>query len=462
MPLRSDPLLDRLEPIRRLSRNRVLGYGTALASVALATLLRFALGDPQGMGACITFYPAVIITAIVGRFWPGILSVLLAALSVDCFFIHPADAFALTSPEALAFAFNLTLIVSAIGLLHAALDRLSQQQSNLRFVIDTEQVGLIGVDDAGAITLANRVSEQQFGYTQQELIGKQVDLLVPKHFRLRHAGHRASYMRHTEERAMGAGRDLFGLRKNGTEFPVEVGLNPIVRDGRRGALATVLDISERKSAERRQQILVHEVQHRARNLLSVVQAIAMMTFTEKTTIPEARKSFLGTIHALGHTLDLFARKGDAHLKELVEAEFAPFPAKVSIYGDDISLTPQAAQNFTLIVHELCTNATKHGALSRPDGRVSVEWRQEGELLHFFWLEHGGPSISVPKHQGFGETILRSLAKEFCDEVVLEYPPSGFFYRIKARYRQIAAQDAAVLKLPDRHSGQMATPPGGVA
>jgi two-component sensor histidine kinase len=110
---------------------------------------------------------------------------------------------------------------------------------------------------------------------------------------------------------------------------------------------------------------------------------------------------------------------------------------VTIDGSDIILTAAAAQNFTLIVHELVTNALKYGALSLPYGKIVIRWRSEDGNLVFDWLEQGGPDVSAPIRQGFGQVILTDLARGFGANVVSEYPSAGFHYGLRVALSAIA-------------------------
>ncbi len=124
-----------------------------------------------------------------------------------------------------------------------------QAEEQFRVMVEASPNGLLMVDENGTILLVNRQVEQQFGYERAELIGKPVEMLVPQHMRSHHAGDRAEFFAHSESRAMGKRRDLYGMRKDGREVPIEIGLNPIqTSDGMR-VLASVVDISERKRAE---------------------------------------------------------------------------------------------------------------------------------------------------------------------------------------------------------------------
>jgi len=230
---------------------------------------------------------------------------------------------------------------------------------------------------------------------------------------------------------MGGGRDLNGLRKDGSLVPIEVGLNPFVREGRRGAIATVIDISERKAAERRQKILVNEVHHRSRNLFAVIQALAM-----KTIPPQARDGFLGTIAALARTHELFLNVSTASLAKIIEQELAAVSGQVTVAGCNILLTTGAAQDFALIVHELATNSLKYGALSVSTGRVSIAGSADDRRFTFVWQETGGPVATAPAREGLGRAILHDLAKAFCTSVVADYSSGALRYELQVELTRI--------------------------
>ncbi len=126
-------------------------------------------------------------------------------------------------------------------------------EEQFRLVVEASPSGMLMVDELGAILMVNQQIEQLFGYERTELIGQSVEMLVPQRMRSHHAGDRAEFIAHSESRAMGKGRDLYGLRKGGTEFPLEIGLNPIQTPGGRRVLASVVDISERKRTEQKLQ-----------------------------------------------------------------------------------------------------------------------------------------------------------------------------------------------------------------
>jgi PAS domain S-box-containing protein len=197
-----------------------------------------------------------------------------------------------------------------------------------------------------------------------------------------------------------------------------------------GATGVAMDITDRKDDEERMRLLAREVDHRAINLLAVVQSVVQLSKAETT---EALKAvLLGRITALGraHQLLSEARWEGADLRRLVEEELLAFSlgeaARVSIRGEDVALPPAAAQALAMALHELATNAVKYGALSTPSGQVAVSWTREGRgPLTIRWAETGGPLVSPPTRRGLGATRLaRALGGPLKGETRLDWRPEG--------------------------------------
>jgi PAS domain S-box-containing protein len=190
-----------------------------------------------------------------------------------------------------------------------------------------------------------------------------------------------------------------------------------------GWIVSMLDITERKRAEEEQkraaeaeQILVRELQHRTNNLLAVIQGIAQKTLSGSGPLAEARKIFEGRLLALASTYRRLTKSNwsGVRLSEIVHLTLEPFAARTEIDGPDLMLSAKNAQNFSLALHELATNALKHGALSSADGKVSIVWTVAsnggGPVLKFRWRERGGPPVLAPDQRGFGTSLLESTFK----------------------------------------------------
>jgi two-component sensor histidine kinase len=171
--------------------------------------------------------------------------------------------------------------------------------------------------------------------------------------------------------------------------------------------------TERKLAEENQKTLTSELQHRTNNLLAVVQVIANHTLSGGYPLKEANEILGARLRALARANKPLTKLdwSGLTLREIIRSELEPFLARCEIEGIDIMLGRQYAQNFTLVLHELATNAAKYGALSNLDGRVNITWGTKGDgrdsQLIFHWREQGGPPVVAPKRQGFGSTLLRA-------------------------------------------------------
>lgn len=447
MPTRRVPYYERL---RRLRQNPRVGYPVAFGCVIASTAVQWWLRDLVAVESFGTFYLAVIVSTLVGGAGPGALATVLSGIAEAYFFLPPPLSFALAkgAPLSLALFFVVAALdVVLISVMNRAMDALWTQRENVRRAVEAAPIGVLAVNTDGAITLVNAATEVLFGYSREELLGKRVEFLVPETVRAEHVTLRSDFTKQPQTRAMGAGRELFGRRKDGSEFPVEIGLNPIEREGRRGVLATIVDVTERKRAEERQNLLTRELHHRTQNLFAVIQAVTNRSLVGNAAMDEARQQLLGRLQALSRA---YLAVGDAAggegvpLAKIVGRELAGFGERFEVEGSDISLPPTAAQNFSLIVHELVTNASKHGALSVPDGKVSIRWglaRTGGHsVLTFVWRERHGPAVTTPTRKGFGHVILSDVAQRFASKVAMDFPASGFCYELQVEIEKLEARE----------------------
>jgi two-component system, chemotaxis family, CheB/CheR fusion protein len=205
-------------------------------------------------------------------------------------------------------------------------------------------------------------------------------------------------------------------------------------DGAQLILLGMVDLTERKRTERERELLTRELNHRVKNTLAVVQALANQT-DHSRSVEEYRNTFLGRLSALAraHSLLLDAEWRGADLRQLVEQTLGAYrsdhPGKIEIEGDPVPLSATQSLGLSLILHELGTNAAKHGALSHGDGRVRVSWqveeRKKGKRLRLSWLERGGPEVGELGEKGFGTRLIeRACTYELEGEVELDYASEG--------------------------------------
>jgi two-component sensor histidine kinase len=196
------------------------------------------------------------------------------------------------------------------------------------------------------------------------------------------------------------------------------------------------EVHERKQAEERLLTLVQELTHRVKNLLSVFQSITSRTLTGGRSLEEAHEVLIGRLQSLGHAHELLTEASwqGADLRDVVMAEIAGFSERVRISGPPVALGPSGVQTFALIVHELCTNAAKYGALSNAIGEVLAEWSLGGSgagaYMDFSWQERGGPTVEPASHQGFGLSLINAMGSTPTEEPVIDFAPGGFGCRIR--------------------------------
>jgi len=199
------------------------------------------------------------------------------------------------------------------------------------------------------------------------------------------------------------------------------------------------EITQRKRAEAelRQreehiQVILSELAHRTKNLLVVVMALANQTARNVKDVKQYQGVFTQRLQGLAHSHDLLLRghwKG-ASFADLVATQMQPFRAnddRIRAAGPAIMLQPDAVQNLGLVFHELATNASKHGALSVPDGQVSIAWSAPaaGERIAVHWQESGGPPVQPPQRRGFGQELIERIVPQVLKGTgALQFAPSG--------------------------------------
>lgn len=186
-----------------------------------------------------------------------------------------------------------------------------------------------------------------------------------------------------------------------------------------------------------QRLLALELNHRVKNSLTKVQAIARRTFRGENQ--EKFATFEGRILALSHTHNLLTESQwlGVHLIELLKLEIFSFSDRIVLQGEDVVLSPRVAVSFGLLFHELVTNAVKYGALSTAEGHVEITWTVKSsgadEIIELDWNEIGGPPVTKPSRKGFGTTVIQSsIQQELQGTIDLQYAPSGVRCRISLK------------------------------
>ena len=228
-------------------------------------------------------------------------------------------------------------------------------------------------------------------------------------------------------------------------------------DGRRLFVCVAQDVTDQKAHEEQIHLLMSEISHRARNMLSLVQAIARQTAARE---PEGFiERFTERIQALAANQDLLVQNEwhGVDVEDLVRAQLAHFAdlvgSRITVHGPKLRLNAAAAQAIGLALHELATNAGKYGALSVEMGRIDVSWRFDDGIFAMNWIERNGPPVSPPKRQGFGSTVIDSMVKQTVNGVVqLDYIPSGVVWNLSC-----AAANALERNTLDKNSTSSTLP-----
>jgi PAS domain S-box-containing protein len=215
-------------------------------------------------------------------------------------------------------------------------------------------------------------------------------------------------------------------------------------------IGTIRDISKLKRAELQQRLLTRELEHRMKNTMAMVGAIASQTFRTATTKEEARTIFDARLNALNHAHDVLVRSSwtSAPMATVVEGALAPHrtgEGRIRTCGPSIDLTAKQALSLALALHELATNAAKYGALSVPGGKVDVTWdctvTKGSQVLSFLWRETGGPIVAPPSRRGFGSRLIEStLSSDFGNSVKVDYLPEGVVCRFQTKLSDLAGSE----------------------
>lgn len=302
-------------------------------------------------------------------------------------------------------------------------------------IFDASPSAKLLVSATGAVCLANVQAERLFGYSRGTLVGMSVELLLPVRFRQQHPAQREGYFRDPVARAMGEGRDLFGLRADGAEVPIEIGLSPIRADEGTFVLVAVIDITARKRSEAmllaslaEKETLLREIHHRVKNNMQVVSSLLSLQLSSIEE-PRYRALFeecqtrvrtMALIHEKLYSADNLALlDGADYVRSLVQMlyrTYQPGGVQVRLELDvvPLELTIQTAIPVGLILHELVTNAMKHAFVGRERGMLRVTLSQAGELGRIEVADDGRglpPELEPQRSRGLGFRMIGSLVRQ---------------------------------------------------
>lgn len=300
-----------------------------------------------------------------------------------------------------------------------------EQANDIMFTADLEQV----------ITAANPAAGAALGLAPADLVGRHIADFIS----------REDYQRTTAmlQRKIAEGGttrydvDVRGANGRMMRWQINSTLTLSAAGKPIGLHAVARDVTEERAFEDRQRLLINELNHRVKNTLALVQALALQSLKPGRDPDRAANDFQSRLSALAAAHDLLTREQweGATLGELVASATRPLArehGRIEASGPEVEVTPKAAVSIVMALHELSTNATKYGALSVPAGRVTIGWTLDDERLKLEWRERGGPPVTPPTTRGFGiRMIERALASDLTGEVEIRFEPAGLVCIIDA-------------------------------
>ncbi|HVJ44632.1 MAG TPA: PAS domain S-box protein [Dongiaceae bacterium] len=346
-----------------------------------------------------------------------------------------------------------TLVLSSI----IDLSPRKRVEERFRRVVEAAPSAMVMINRNGQIEMVNTQAERVFGYDRSELLGQHVEILVPERFRLGHPHLRGHFFADPQSRPMGAGRDLYALRKDGSEFPVEIGLNPIETEEGTMVLSAIVDISDRKQKEERIQaaleeknVLLAEVHHRVKNNLQIVHSLLDLQtarLTDQTAIDmlsdsKNRVRSMALIHQILYQSKDFAEVNfRVVLESLVPAliqsyRLSPASIDVAVEAEDVLLPLNLAIPCGLIANELISNAMKHAFPDERSGRLGVSIKRFDQETVELRIEDNGigipPAVDFAAAQTLGLQLVGLLTDQLGGTLAVNpIHPTRFMIRFPA-------------------------------
>lgn len=337
-------------------------------------------------------------------------------------------------------------IIGASNMAHDITERKRSdaERARLAAIVSSSTDAIISITVDGIVTSWNQAAERIFGFTAAEMISSSVQRIIPDDRLPEENAYMALIRRGKHVTSFETKRQ----RADGSFIDVSLTISPITDETGRvvGASRIVRDITDRKCAEEHERLLMHEVNHRAKNILALVQSIARQTAAAKPQ--DFLERFGQRVRALAANQDVLVKNGwrNVAIDELARAQLGHFGDligdRIVLSGPSFEINAAAAQAIGLALHELATNAAKYGALSNDMGVVSVSWKivnNESEpRFAIAWAESGGPLVEKPNKHGFGSNVIDKLTRMSLNgKVEIDYAPHGLTWILTCPVDKIA-------------------------
>jgi PAS domain S-box-containing protein len=302
--------------------------------------------------------------------------------------------------------------------------------AGLQSVLDTALDAVVVMDLEGKIIGWNDHASSTFGWSAEEALGHRLsDLIIPPTLRDAHERGLRNFIATGEGPVLGRRIEVTGFNRAGDEFPIELSVSPSDQFGERLFVGFLRDISERMAEAERQQRVLQESEHRVKNMLTVVGAIAQQTARSAPDVKSFTAAFSGRLGSLAKAHELLVGQvwRDVSLTALVErvlgADVAAGRARFG--GPEVLLKPGQVLGLSMILHELYTNAVKYGALCNEEGTLALDWTYDGSEVELIWQEHGVPCATDVPGSGFGHRMIAmSVKSDLHGTIEREWRPDG--------------------------------------
>ena len=346
-------------------------------------------------------------------------------------------------------------LTGAVNIMFDVTERLASEQTALRLaaIVESSDDAILSKDLDGTITSWNAAAERLFGYSVEDVVGRPITLLVPRGRREEEAAILARIRagERTEH------YETLRRRKDGSLVEVSWSVSPLKDSGGRivGASTIVRDITEQRRVQERQELLLHEMNHRVKNLFALSGAIVSLSGRSCNSAQELINTVQSRLGALSraHELTLTDLKRDGlprptTLQALIRTIVSPFECsageRVSVVGPEIAVSGHAITPLALVFHELATNAAKYGALFTTDGTIEITLEVSGAELRLTWVERGGPALAQsPRTDGFGTRLIDGTVKgQLHGAVARQWPRDGLVISLTIPIAQLDGSGSA--------------------
>jgi PAS domain S-box-containing protein len=338
-------------------------------------------------------------------------------------------------------------LLGAVNMLIDITERKRNEEAAQHYsaIVESSDDAILSKDVNGVITSWNSAARRLFGYTAQEAVGKSVTMLIP-------ADRQDEEPKILERIRRGEKIDHYETirqRKDGRFVDISLTVSPIrdLRGNVIGASKIARDISDRKRAEERQDLLLSEMDHRIKNLFALAIGIVSLSGRSARNVQDLVRSARERLSALARAQALTRSLGPRDdpqstkpttLQSLIRTIIAPHDniedaqgERITIAGPDLAISGSAVSSLALLLHEFGTNSAKYGALSAPKGQIEIVSAEHGHTLALTWTERGGPAItSAPDGEGFGATLTRAtVTGQLGGEISRDWRPEGLVIRL---------------------------------